>query len=204
MIKRAIVTLAQCAAGGLGFEIRRRGWRSADGRHARDSLAGLLQQVRGLGFSPATVLDVGAAHGWFHAACRQVYPDSRYVLIEPLEEYRSVLDVAAAMPRTELIQAAACARSGPITINVHADLVGSSLYREQEATNVDGVPRTVRGITLDELGEEKELAGPYLLKLDVQGAELDVLEGAGSLLRETEYILTEVSMFQFFHGGPQL
>jgi len=43
---------------------------------------------------------------------------------------------------------------------------------------------------------------PFLLKLDVQGAELDVLLGAEEILQGAEYILLEVSFFPFFTGGP--
>jgi hypothetical protein len=38
----------------------------------------------------------------------------------------------------------------------------------------------------------------------VQGAELDVLAGASEMLKATEYVLLEVSFFQFFENGPQL
>ena len=47
----------------------------------------------------------------------------------------------------------------------------------------------------------KSLHGPYLLKIDVQGAELDVLEGAQNLLKDTEAVVLEVSMFGFMAGS---
>jgi hypothetical protein len=47
------------------------------------------------------------------------------------------------------------------------------------------------------------LQAPFLLKLDVQGAELDVLRGAEALLQQADYALLEVSFFEFFAGGPQ-
>jgi hypothetical protein len=90
-----------------------------------------------------------------------------------------------------------------VSLNVHPDLVGSSLFREVEKdTNVNGVLRTVCAITVDSLVKETGAKGPFLLKVDVQGAELDVLRGAERMLADTEYILLEVSLFKFFQDGP--
>jgi hypothetical protein len=103
-----------------------------------------------------------------------------------------------------VIRAAASAHKGEVTFNVHADLYGSSLYREVEQSDVNGKPRTVPAVTLDDLFEEKQLEGPLLLKVDVQGAELDVLAGAKRMLRHVEYVVLETALFQFYDGGPQL
>src|SRR5205823_1350672 len=64
--------------------------------------------------------------------------------------------------------------------------------------------RTVPVARLDELVAERALPGPYVLKADVEGAELDVLEGAGALLAHTELVLLETSLFAFWEGAPVL
>jgi hypothetical protein len=99
---------------------------------------------------------------------------------------------------------AAAARCGEVVLHVHADLVGSSLLRETEGAATDGVARALPARTIDELCQVHDLRGPYLLKADVQGAELEVLEGARTVLRDTEYVLLEVSLFRFFVGGPEV
>jgi hypothetical protein len=40
------------------------------------------------------------------------------------------------------------------------------------------------------------------MKLDVQGAELRVLAGAGRLLTTTELLILEVSLYRFLAGAP--
>ena len=81
-------------------------------------------------------------------------------------------------------------------------MVGSSLYPESEVSNINGVPRIVPAIAHDSLINEKRGKPPYFMKIDVQGAELDVLLGAEEILQNTEYVLLEVSLFEFFKGGP--
>jgi len=49
---------------------------------------------------------------------------------------------------------------------------------------------------------ERNASPPYLIKIDVQGAELDVLAGGQTTLSQAEFVLLEVSLFQFFQQGP--
>jgi FkbM family methyltransferase len=51
--------------------------------------------------------------------------------------------------------------------------------------------------TLDSLVEETALPGPYFLKLDVQGAELEVLAGARRTLTDTSVVLVETAVEDF-------
>lgn len=172
-------------------------------RKRRDRLSGALDHLKAQGFAPATVFDIGAAYGDFARQCHGVFPDARLVLVEPLAEYASALETTlASLPHAELVRAAAAAAEGELTFNVHGDLVGSSLYLEQEDSAVNGVPRTVPAVTLDGLRAARSLEAPFLVKADVQGAELDVLAGATGVLAESEYVVLEVSFFEFFRGGP--
>ena len=187
-----------------GVEVHRRSAPSTHGYHQRGSLSGLLHHARNVGLSPATVIDVGAAYGEFTVECHRVFPDADYILVEPLEEYRPFLKaLSSSVPSAQYVLAAASAEPGELVINVHPDLVGSSVYLEDESSNVNGVPRMVPVITLDSLANDRGAIPPFLLKIDVQGAELDVLSGGERLLRSADYVLLEASFFEFFTGGPQ-
>ena len=170
----------------------------------RNSLQGLLGQVKRMGCTPGTVIDVGAAFGTFTKECHKIFPDVHYVLVEPIEEYLPVLSkVVNAIPHAKNVTAVVAGEDGRTFLNVHHDLVGSSLYREvEEGTDIDGVLREVRAITLDRLVGEGSAPPPFLVKIDVQGAELDVLGGGEKTLAGTEYVLLEVSLFHFFRQGP--
>ncbi len=43
-----------------------------------------LLRLRNLGFNPTNLLDIGAYHGYWSLTARTVYPNSKYMLIEPI------------------------------------------------------------------------------------------------------------------------
>ena len=178
----------------LGFDVPRKG--------IRTSMYGVLDQFIKLGFQPETVIDVGVAYGTFELY--EKFPETNFLLVEPLSEYEKNLKEICQKYNAQYIMAGAGALAGNITINVHPQLYGSSTLNESEGSLADGVPREIPLVVLDDVCLDRNLKGPYLLKVDVQGAELNVLDGCRKLLEDTEIVILEVSLFQFFVGGPQL
>ena len=61
-------------------------------------------------------------------------------------------------------------------------------------------PRTVLVVTLDEAVDG--MPEPFLVKVDVEGGELDALSGATRTLERTELVIAEASLFEFIPGQP--
>jgi FkbM family methyltransferase len=197
MLLRPIKQLVSKSLGRLGYEIKR--------SDPRPTVGGALRQAMLAGLAPASVMDIGAALGQFTQTCLSVFPTARYLAVDPLEEHRPTLEaLGLKCSGVSIVMAAAAPKAGTVTLNVHPDFGGSSLYREMDIGGVNGTPRAVRAVTLDGLAAEFGLAGPFVIKLDVQGAELDVLEGAIKILPAVEYMLLEISLFEFFENGPVL
>lgn len=131
-------------------------------------------------------------------------PEATHLLIEPLEEFSKHLQQIASEYDAHYIAAVATSKSGRASLNVHPDLDGSSLLKECEESDVNGIVREVPSVTVDELCRELCLTGPYLIKVDVQGTELDVLAGAAKVLDEAEVVVLEVSLFRFFGSNPEI
>jgi len=178
----------------FGFEIHRKGL-------VRINMAEALEHLKRLGFRAQTVIDVGVAIGTFELY--KAFPDATHLLIEPIQEYEEALKDIVRKFKAEYVIAAAGAEPGKVTLNVHPVLFASSIFRESEGCHVDGTPREVPAVTIDDLCKERGLKGPYLIKADVQGSELLVLEGAKKVLEDTEIVILETHLFQFFVGGPQ-
>jgi FkbM family methyltransferase len=196
----AVYGVIRRLAWALGLDVRRRprGVEPLRSR-ARDSFA----LLRRLGFSPGTVIDVGVAHGT--PDLYAVFPDAYFLLIEPLPDFEPVLRQILEGRQGRYVMAAAGRAPGVALLNVHRDhLAGSSLYREAMGPAADGEPLQVEVVTLDAVLQDAAALPPYLLKVDVQGAELDVLEGGAATLEHTEVVVLEVSLFEFMRGAPVL
>jgi FkbM family methyltransferase len=167
----------------------------------RQTMKQVLMHLKSMGFTPATLVDVGVAYGTpgFYG----IFDNVRYLLVDPLQEYIPVMEKICSEQKGQWVLAAAGPEEGKIIMNVHTDLSGSSAYSESEGAHVDGEPRIVPMHRLDILLREGGFEGPMLVKLDVQGAELDVLAGAMEALPEMEVIIMEVSMFSFYKDTPQ-
>jgi FkbM family methyltransferase len=148
------------------------------------------------------VIDVGVATQTMELY--KEFPDTPLLLIEPLAEFEPFLRKIASEYNAQYVLAAAGDKSGTAVLNVHPDRVGSSLLREVEGELVDGIPREVPLVTIDDLCAARDLYGPLPIKADVQGAELQVLAGASRTLEQTEAVILETTLFGTMLGGPQV
>jgi FkbM family methyltransferase len=185
----------------FGLEIRKKQPATPPEPVLRASMRGVLQQFPTLGFHPRTVIDVGVATRT--EELYQSFKDADILLIEPLAEFEPFLRDICHSYNAQYVLAAAGENPGSKILNVHSDKFGSSLLKEVEGPGVDGVPREVPVVTIDDLCSGRNLVGPYLIKVDVQGAELEVLGGASRTLQKTEAVILEVTLFGTMIGGPQ-
>ena len=167
----------------------------------RASMGVGLAQIARLGFQPETVIDVGVAYAT--TELYDAFPSASLLLVEPLAEFEPFLKKICSAYNAQYVLAAAGEAPGTGIIHVHEDGVGSSLLREIEGPSVDGVSRTIPIVTIDQLCLEKHLKPPYLVKADVQGAELRVLTGASRTLQQTGAVILEVSLVAALIEGPE-
>jgi len=183
----------------LGFELRGVG---TSGSEQRLHMGDFLTHFAKTGFLPKTIVDCGVADGTYDLY--KAFPEAFLLLIEPLEENTEAIQSILTKYNGKFILGAAAAESGKIQFNVHGDhLEGSSMLFETMGAQADGAPRVVAAVRIDDLVAKEDLQGPFLIKVDVQGAELDVLKGAPQTLKNTEMVILEVSFFEFMKGAPQ-
>lgn len=163
-----------------------RGWRNT------------LERMRGAGFAPDVVLDVGAAHGTWTQECLRIFPSAHYHLFEPVQHASPHLArLAKAHSNVTLHAKAVGARDGMIALHANGDQ--SSVYTSGEHK---GPAIQVPICRLDTALAVIQSNARVLLKADVQGYEIEVLKGAQGLLMMVEAVLLEVSMRRIYDDIP--
>lgn len=79
---------------------------------------------------------------------------------------------------------------------------GSSYYRENGDAYKSILPSRRKTTTLDLLVKKHGLPYPELMKLDVQGCEMDVLSGAADCLKDCQHLIVEMQKVQYNRGAP--
>src|SRR5207245_7941135 len=106
----------------------------------------------------------------------------------------SIKALLAKQVRGSYVIAAAGATAGTTDLNIRGE--ASSAYRDVDGSDSEARVRKVPIRTLDQLCEERDLHGPYLIKVDVQGAELNIVTNAPRILVDTGAVILEVSLLQ--------
>ena len=131
----------------------------------------------------------------------------RVIGFEPVREECDKLNARAGKHATFLPHAVGSGRPG--TFHVCNFPMTSSLFEPNEPllklfNNLSELTRVVRAEPIEtrRLDDIPECAQADFLKLDVQGAELDILRGAEKLLERVVAISTEVEFVPLYKGQP--
>jgi FkbM family methyltransferase len=153
------------------------------------------------GFYPNGIIDIGAYQGDWTRLIAKFFPRAPILMIEAQTEKRAFLEIVRA--ELSLTDYILCLLGNTEGTEVIFNLMetGSSIYSERS-----NMPRTQRRLTMRTLDsvlkEYPQLNGPLFIKLDVQGAELDVLGGAASALQAAEVVQLEVALMPYNEGAP--
>jgi FkbM family methyltransferase len=176
-----------------------------DGALASMSISHGLGLLRKLGWQPSGILDVGAYHGEWSRMANYIYPEAFILMVEAQPQLEPVLKaLAATQPGKFAVRRAVLGperRDAVDFFQMNVPITtGSSLYEEQTrfARSVLKLPMLRLDDVVAELGGQRF----QLLKLDVQGAELDVIEGASATLAGIEVLVVELSLVEYNKGAP--
>jgi FkbM family methyltransferase len=132
--------------------------------------------------------DIGANIGFFAlVGARQVGPDGAAYAFEPVPDNAQAIREGAklnGLPNLEVIEGAVGSRAGRDRLLLVEDLSWSHL--ESQGGWHPGTVDTleVEVVTIDELVRSGRIRPPDLVKIDVEGAEVDVLRGMRATIEE--------------------
>jgi len=151
-----------------------------------------LNNLKQAGFQPRKIIDTGAHRGDWTRTIKAVFPGAAVLMIEPLPECGEAL---------------AKIQSAWKDVRHRAALLGAVPGRARfrtEGTNSrmmdpgEPVPPSVQTLeipveTLEAVAQAEGFMDCDLLKMDLQGHELEALKGAGAIFGDCEVIFMEVS-----------
>lgn len=156
-----------------------------------------------------SLFDIGANTGQFGSELRANSYQGKIISFEPLLEAHKKLTEAASKDNNWFVhkRGAIGSESGEIEINVAGNLASSSIL-EMNDLHVQAAPYT------NKIGTEKvpiwrldDVASDYLdedskyfIKIDTQGYEYQVMQGAEKMLFQCKVLQTELSLVELYSG----
>jgi FkbM family methyltransferase len=162
----------------------------------------LAAELRGGG----TYVDVGTNRGQVLREAVRIAPGGRHVAFEPIPALSA--EVARAFPDVDCRTMALGARAESTEFCYFRQLDGwSGLRRRPEISDVRGDPEFIQ-VEVSTLDEQLAGVTPSVVKIDVEGAEIAVLEGGRGVLGESrpliifEHVYEAAALYGGQPGAP--
>jgi FkbM family methyltransferase len=162
----------------------------------RDNYAISLWMLEERGFQVETVIDIGAAEGhhFLYRLQSRLFPTATHFFVDAMAENEEIYRKLGTKFGTGYEIAALSAMEGEVELRIDPDFYNTHIDNLQPK-NEYRATRRVRTTTLDSVVARHNLRPPFALKLDVQGAELDVLRGALGTLDNSVVVTAEIQIF---------
>ncbi|MBU6147648.1 MAG: FkbM family methyltransferase [Actinomycetales bacterium] len=180
--------------------------RAAESRFESELIPKALDAILDEGSSYLHI-DVGAYQGWWTHSLAQISRNSSFLLIEANPESAAVL-ASGPLPARSVVMPVAVTRQegGLVDLHITRNAVGTSVRRplpgqSHEWTHVAATEQVVSR-RLDRIVEDLAPAPLGILKIDAQGADLEVMESAGALLDGAGFlgVQIEINFMAFYEG----
>lgn len=158
-------------------------------------------------FDPKVIYDIGACVlGWTTSA-KTIWPNSQYFLFEAMEESEPLFIESGYNYHIGVL---GYEDQKPVVFYKNVNFPGGNSYymENQEFSPVANdffgkdENRFYRKMErLYSVVSAKNFPPPDLLKIDVQGCEIDILQGAGDLLKTTKHLIVELQHVQYNIGA---
>jgi len=153
------------------------------------------------GFCPEKIIDVGAHEGEWTKNIKTIFPSSEVLMIEALAKSEFLEGVKSEWDGVSYCIELLGVETG-IEKTFYECETGSSYYEEKTNVKKTSTVRVTKSLDDVLRHEQFPLVHPSMLKIDAQGAELDILEGAKQSLSFFEFIYLELPIVEYNVNAP--
>jgi len=158
------------------------------------------------GFSPRTILDIGAYQGDWTKMTHQIFPLAKIFMIEATPDNERLLKNVS---EASGLSMALLGDKSKKTIDFYianpketSITTGNSVYIEKtryfDKKHLIKLPMT----TLDEMVAKRKLKNIDFIKIDTQGSELNILKGGKKTVDKAEFVLLETQNLEYNNNAP--
>lgn len=157
-----------------------------------------LLSLKRFGFYPQQVMDAGAFRGDWARICLDIFPETTLTCVEPQDSVQGDLQALVSSHSNVRYLRTLLGKQAKEGVAFEEIGPGSHVLIKGES----GIIKPLT--TIDILVEEGICKPPELLKLDVQGYELEILEGYTRYFSACQVIQCELSLLPLTPGTPLL
>ena len=157
----------------------------------------ILNRVKKNGYTPENIFDIGAYKGTFTQEIINIYPNSNYYLFEPIK-YQE-LDK---FKNKENIQVSNILLSNSVSdVKWYENQdTGDSIFKEISYHYINTNPVIKKTETLNNIFANNQMKKIFI-KIDCQGSEILILQGASKLYNNIDFIILEMPFFGQYNYG---
>tara|TARA_B100000029_G_scaffold413419_1_gene416416 strand:- start:1359 stop:2105 length:747 start_codon:yes stop_codon:yes gene_type:complete len=156
-------------------------------------------RLKKLGYKPKSIFDVGANRGEWSNNLKEIFKDANFFLFEPQIEMEPFLKrFTDNNPGSEYFLLALGEKEKVEEIGIWPGYYGTTFLHQ----NLDLEKREINVQSINNLIQNNRIPIPDVLKMDVQGFEMNILNGATQCFKHTEIIILETYLYSFLHNQP--
>lgn len=162
-----------------------------------------LRELKKAGFEPKVIYDIGACVLHWTKEAKKIWPEATFIIFDAFDKpeflykegnYQYHMAVLSNVDGKE------------IKFYQNDYFPGGNSYFREIGSTGDYFPeqryRTTIARTLESVVRERGFPPPDLIKIDVQGAERDILEGGWSVINQAKYMIIEMQHTNYNDGAP--